>query len=158
MPYVQANGIRYATIDRLKYILYRAVALKEVTNMTEEHPKNYECILSYLIKNEKLWKKKYPKSNRDKYKRFISKCDGIEINKIHKNLFKRWIEKNKTLKKTKFYIDKPSEGMITKEYPRATKELYFPYKPDETHRKKIIKKSKKKRKSYNRPTRTYNAL
>ena len=158
MPYVQSNGIRYATIDRLKYILYRAVSLKEVTNMTEEHPKNYECILSYLIKNEKLWKKKYPKSNKHKYKRFISKCDGIEINKIHKNLFERWLEKNKTLKKTKFYMDKPSEGMISKEYPKATKELYFPYKPDETHIKKIIKKITKKRKSYTRPTRTYNAV
>ena len=145
MPYVQSKGVRYVTVDRLKYQLYRAVTLNEVTKMTEERPENYECILSHIIKNEKSYTKKYPRSNRHKFKRFISKCKGDEFSKIYNNLLDRWINKNETLKKTKFLIDHPKEGMITKIYPKPKEDLYLPYKPDENLKKKVKHMKTKKR-------------
>ena len=58
----------------------------------------------------------------------------------------RWGEKNKTLKKTKFITDHPKEGYMTKIYPMPHKELFLPYKPDETRRRitKHMKKTKKR--------------
>jgi hypothetical protein len=143
MPYIQSKGVRYVTIDRLKYNLYRALSLNEVFKLTEERPENYACILSYILKNEKKWRKKYPKSNKHKFQRIISKCDGEEIGKIYVNLLDKWIEKNKTLKRTKYLIDKPKVGYISKVYPKPKGELFLPYKPHE--KKHIIHSRTKKR-------------
>ena len=35
MPFVQYNKVRYATIDRLKYLYYRAVSIPEIVSLTE---------------------------------------------------------------------------------------------------------------------------
>lgn len=139
MPYVQANGIRYVTVDRLKYMLYRAVSLNEVYNQITENPDNYECLLSNLLKNEKKWIKKHPKSNKHKFKRFIDTCSGEEQEKIFGNLVDRWYEKNQTLKKTKFIIDHPKPGLLTKIYPMPSEELKLPYRPDESSKKQYKK-------------------
>ena len=37
MPYLQYDGVRYATIDRLKYLYYRAVSLPKVVQFIEEN-------------------------------------------------------------------------------------------------------------------------
>ena len=47
IPYIQYNGVRYATIDRLKYILFRAVSLPKVVQETEQNPKTMNVY--YLI-------------------------------------------------------------------------------------------------------------
>jgi hypothetical protein len=143
MPYIQSNGIRYVTIDRIKYNLFRAVALRNVVNQTEERPENYECILSYILKNEKKWQKKYPNKNTHKFKRFIGKCEGDEISQRYINLLDKWIDKNKTLKKTRYLLDKPKKGYMTKIYPKADDDLILPYRPGEKkHYKKTQIKGK----------------
>ena len=44
MPYVQYNGVRYVTVDRMKFLLYKAVVMSDLMDLLEEHKPNYECI------------------------------------------------------------------------------------------------------------------
>ena len=140
MPYVQSKGIRYVTIDRLKYNLYRAVALNSVFKQVEERPENYKCILSYILKNQAKWTRKY-RNNKHKFQRIISKCDGEEVSQKYVNLLDKWIEKEDLIKKTKYNIDKPKKGYITKIYPKPSETLILPYRPHEN----IIKTSKNRK-------------
>lgn len=144
MPYIQYNGVRYVSIDRLKYIYFRSLSLKEVTAAIDEHPQNYACLISNILKEEKRYKKVYPRSNRTKFRRFISKCDGEEVNKIQKNLVKMSKDKEKILKDTKFIIDQPKKGFITKVYPKPSDNLKLPYRPSENLRKKYYTKKNRK--------------
>lgn len=131
MPYLQYDGVKYATLDRLKYLYYRAVSLPKVIQFIEDNPRNYECMLSNLLKLEQKKNKKSIKG-KGKFRRFIKQCDIVEGSKIHSNLLKRFGEKIKLTKKTKFYIDQPKKGFITKTYPSPTDDIKFPYKPAET--------------------------
>ena len=136
MPYVQYNGIRYATIDRLKYLYYEAMATPNFQRTVEDDPKNYECLLTNLINAEKQYKKQKKtkkKSNgkRSRFRRYISKCQGDEYSKIVGNLIDRWIDKTKTLKSTHYYVNKPHKGYITKVSKMPNTELFLPYKPEE---------------------------
>ena len=156
IPYIQYNNVRYVTIDRLKYILFRAVSLPKVIQMTDENPKNYECMLSNLIKVENEFNKKHKtqknikKLQRSKYRRYIGKCEGDDIGKIVPNLTRMWAEKIKTLKKTKFILDAPKKGLISKIYPIPEKELKIPFRPMETRIKSHIKYHKNLSKKYKR--------
>ena len=144
MPYIQYNGIRYVSIDRLKYIYFRSLSLKEVSESVEEHPQNYGCLISNILKEEKRYKKVHPKSKRTKFRRFISKCDGEELNKIQENLVRMSEEKGKLLNKTKFILDEPKQGFITKIYPTPGDNVKLPYRPAESRKKKYyVKKGKK---------------
>lgn len=138
MPYIQYNRVRYATIDRLKHILHRAVVLRQVTDLVEENPSNYECMLSSLLKAEQSNK------NSKKFRQFVATCSGAEVSKIHTNLRKQWKDKSKVLKKTKFLLDKPKKGFITKISPMPHKTLKLPYRPSENKIKKYIKSKSKK--------------
>jgi hypothetical protein len=140
MPYIQYNGVRYVSIDRLKYIYFRSLSLREVTKVVDEHPENYACLISNILKEEKRYKTVYPRSNRTKFRRFTSKCDGVELNKIQQNLIKMSKDKEKTLKNTKFIIDEPKSGYITKVYPSPGDNLKLPFRPDENKRKKYYTK------------------
>lgn len=158
MPYIQYNGVRYATFDRIKYLFYRAVALPEVMKLTEVNPLNYECLLSNLIKLENDYLKKNPDSKRGKFRRFVGNCVGEELPKIKVNLFDRFASKIESTKKTKISVDYPKKGHITKSYPMPQTDEKFPYKPAEllvknykNYSKKvdryIAKKNKKKKKT-----------
>ena len=154
MPYIQYNNIRYVTIDRLKYILFRAVSLPEIYKITEENPKNYECMLSHLLKIEKKYTTKHKthknmkKLERSKFRRFSGRCQGDEIGKIIPNLMGMWGDKIQVLKKTKFILDAPKKGYMTKIYPIPEKELKLPYKPMEARIKQHIKYHKNLSKKY----------
>ena len=152
IPYIQYNGIRYATIDRLKYILFRAVAIPTIVQLTEANPRNYECLLSNLLKIEKDANKKKPKG---KFRRFVGKCIGDELPKITQNLFDRFGSKIRATKKTTNYLNFPKDNYITKSYPMPDDGEKFPYKPAELEVKKykkikLIKYKQSKKKSTKR--------
>lgn len=147
MPYVQYNHIRYVTIDRMKYIYYRAIALDSVINKLEKNPPNYKCLLSDLIKIENKYKKKNKLSKTGKYRRYVGKCVGHTEPKIKKNLKTRYLDKLDLTTKTKIDIDYPKEGYITKSYPMSLETLHMPYKPEEEKlKKRTFHRSKKSRK------------
>ena len=138
LPYVQYNGVRYVTIDRMKFLLYKSVVLSDVMDLLEEHKVNYECMLSNLIKLEEAANKK-KKRGSNKFKRIIATCEGKEINKIYLNKIKQWAEKKNTLKNTTYIIDAPKKNYVTKITPRPSEKLTLPYKPEEM----TLKKTKK---------------
>ena len=139
MPYIQYNGIRYATIDRLKYLYYRAVSLPEVVKLTENNPNNYECLLSNLLIAEKK-----SKTKNGKFRRFIVKCDGWTPAKRWKNLIKKSHLKEDLLRSTHYKIDYPKKGMKTTIAPLPGKNVIIPYSP-------ILHKIKKDRTTYRYP-------
>ena len=101
MPYLQYDGVRYATIDRLKYLYYRAVSLPKVVQFIEENPRNYECMLSNLLKLEKE-KNKGSIKGRGKFSRFVKQCDIVEGSKMYTNLLKDLVIKLNLLKRQNF--------------------------------------------------------
>ena len=139
MPYLQYNGVRYVTIDRLKYLYYRAVALKNVFKQIEEQPMNYSCLLGNILAAEKDYHKKNKKTKLSKFRRYVGKCESDDVRKIEVNLMDMWGQKMKTLKKTKYIIDSPKDNYITKIYPMPSEDLKLPYKPAEQTIKQHIK-------------------
>ena len=137
IPYIKYNGVRYATVNRLKHLYYRAAAIPKFIEAVEEDPLNYRCLLTDLLKAERLSNKKSKikskinLNKRSKFRQMVSVCQGEDISKRYVNLTDRWIEKMKTLKKTKYYYNKPKKGYMTKVYKMADKELYLPYRPEE---------------------------
>ena len=143
MPYIKYNGIKYATIDRLKYLYYRAVALPKVIQLTEYNPQNYECLLSNLLTAEK-----HNKSKKGKFKRFVVNCDAWTPSKRWKNLIKRDKEKVELLKQTSYKIDYPKKGFKTRIQPLPNKEMQHSYAPRHS-------KIEKKRTTYKYPRKKY---
>ena len=149
IPYLQYNGVKYVTIDRLKNIYFRAVSLKDFYDKVETNPKNYECMLSHLIKaEEEFMKKKNKNIDKSKFKRFQGRCSGDEYSKIYLNLISMWGNRIDTLKKTKYIIDSPKKNFLTKIYPMPNKELKLPYRPEEKEIKSYSKYQKKLNKKY----------
>ena len=143
MPYIKYNGVKYATIDRLKYLYYRAVALPEVIQLTEFNPQNYECLLSNLLTAEK-----HNKSKKGKFKRFVAKCDAWTPAKRWKNLIKRDKEKVELLKQTSYKIDYPKKGFKTRIQPLPNKEMQHSYDPRHSKIEKKMTTYKYPRKKY----------
>lgn len=136
IPYIQYNKIRYATVDRLKYLYYRAISTPGFIKNVEDDSLNYKCLLNNLILAEKNNKK----TKKNKFRRYVSKCQGDEISKISETLSERWYQKIDSLKKTKFFVDK-KKGYITKVY-KMENDLSLPYKPEEAKYKKYKIKKK----------------
>ena len=152
LPYLQYKGIRYATIDRMKYLYYRAISLPKVIQLTEENPLNYNCLLNNLLSVEYEYKKKNPKSKRSKFRRMVLKCKGKEgePSKIFDNLLKQFKEKIDQTKKTRYILDSPKKNYLTKIYPLPNKDVKMPYKPAERsikrydrYEKGVLKRTKK---------------
>ena len=139
MPYIKYNGVKYATMDRLKYLYYRAVALPEVVQLTENNPQNYECLLSNLLIAEKR-----NKSKKGKFRRYVINCDGWAPAKRWENLMNRYQQKESILKKTYYKIDTPKKGFKTTIQPLPDKHIIIPYSPR-------LDKIKKKRTTYKYP-------
>jgi len=134
IPYIQINKVRYVTIERLKFMLYRATALPKLYQLMDSNPKNYECILKKVLQSEN----KSKKTIRSKFRTNYYRCEGDEPNKIVENLQDRWKKKLTLLPKTTLHINRP-KGYITKTYPRPVSDLKLPYRPEENGLKKIIK-------------------
>ena len=146
MPYVQYNRVRYATVDRMKHIIYRGVVLPKIIAMTDTNFRNYECMLTNLLKLEKLKKKsqKKSKTKRDKLRRFVKKCEGAQgFDKMVLNRLKMFSKKIDIAKETDLRIDTPRKGFITKIYPMPEDNIKFPYKPVEQEIKSKKNKFKK---------------
>lgn len=134
MPYLRHKGLRYATIDRIKYILYQSIMFKDILDAGQ--PKNYACILSRILKAEEEYLGKFKKPG--KFRRFITKCEGEEINRIVENLKRFGDEKTKLLKNTTFILDYPKKGFTSKIYPTSSdKKIDVPYRPYELEEKKV---------------------
>jgi hypothetical protein len=153
LPFIQYNGERFATIDRMKYLYYKAVSMPKVIQLTETNPLNYKCLLDNLLRVEQEYLKKNPKSKRSKFRRYVLKCEGSLPSKLFTNLMDRYGEKIKQTKKTKYILDSPKKGFITKIYPLPIDDVKFPYMPAEHAIKKysrfdnnLLKKIKKKTK------------
>ena len=144
VPYVQINKVRFVTIERLKYMLYRATTLPVLFKSVDTNPKNYECLLTHLLKAEEKFNTQRRKgTDRTKFRQYYHRCKGDEPNKIVENLKERWEEKIKMLPKTELHIDK-HKGYITKKYPLPNKSIKLPYRPAEKGLKKVIKHSKRR--------------
>lgn len=135
IPYIQYNKIRYATVDRLKYLYYKSLSTPTFLKNIEDSPMNYRCLLNNLLTAEKTYSKT-KKNNKSKFRRYVSKCQGDEISKIQSSLTNRWYNKLKELKNTEYRLDKPRKGFITKIYKMANEEQFLPYKPEEEKLKK----------------------
>lgn len=154
LPYIRYNNKRFVTVDRMKYHFFRNLALFEVVKNTDKYPLNYPCLLDNLIKIEKDIRKKYPLQDKGKFRRFELQCEGDLLNKLKQQLFLRFGEKVKLMKTTKYLIDEPVSGYITKQYPSPDSSAKLPFVPAERELKKYLKynASKKKyvkQKSYN---------
>lgn len=143
MPYVQYNGVKYVTITRMKYILYRNVVLRDIIDRIEVNPDNYECMLDAILKLEEKLDLKY--STKSKFRKNVYKCDGDEMNKIVTNLIHMTNEKEELLKKTQFLLDYPEEGLVTKISPSPKGDVKLPYRPGEKRFKKYKRQVKTKK-------------
>jgi len=142
-PYLKVNGYRYATMDTLKYRYYMGKAIPELLKLTEQQPHNYGCLLKDLLTAERRNKRKTKKNpTKSKFRRLVSRCQGDEVDPRMESMETRWSAKLKTLKKTKYYIDNPKKGFITKVYPMENTQKHMPYKPEEKIYKTYIYKDK----------------
>ena len=85
------------------------------------------------------------------------KIEQNTINKLKQQLFLRFGDKVDLMKKTKFILDEPKSGFITKQYPIPDAGTKLPYVPAERELKKYMRyvPSKKKyetSKSYTKNT------
>ena len=128
IPYIQYNNVKYASVDRLKYIYYRGASIPSVINKVEQNNKNYGCLLSHLLASEKAYNKKRSK-HKTKFKRFIGKCKGKEVNKMRKKLLSRWKERHEREVESKVRFNYPEKGLATRIYPMASKGSNMPYRP-----------------------------
>ena len=138
IPYLTYNGVRYVTIEKLKYLYYETMSTPNFHRQTEDDPLNYGCLLNDLLKAEKMTKKRNRLSYRGKFRKNVTRCVGDTFSKIQENLGLRWRQKMELLKHTKVHPNKPRKGYITKVTKMPEKELYLPYRPEEhKHKKKI---------------------
>ncbi len=144
VPYIASGGKRYAVSDNIIYNLYYKRELMVPFARSEHIFYDIDCVLQEIVKNQKKYK------DQPKYARYVSKCFGFEQDPRRESSEGRWIEKMKTVKKTKYYIGEPLEGYITKVYPVPKKDIRLPYRPYEKNIKKIVYKSKKKEKKYSK--------
>ena len=146
LPYIRYNNVKYITIDRMKYHFFRNLALYDVVKHTEKFPLNYPCLLDNLLNKEKEIKKKYPMQDKGKFRRFELQCEGDLLNKLKHQLFIRFADKIKLMKNTKYILDEPEPGYITKQYPSPDASTKLPFVPAERELKKYLKYNPKTRK------------
>ena len=153
LPFIKYSNKKYVTLDRMKYHFFRNLALFNIVKHTEKYPLNYPCLLDNLISRESEIRKKYPLQDKGKFRRFELQCEGDLLNKLKTQLFIKFGDKVNLMKKTKYILDEPKSGFITKQYPTPNVGTRLPHVPAERELKKYVKynASKKKyetRKSY----------
>ena len=146
LPYVKYNSKKYITFDRMKYHFYRNIALVDVLKKIEKYPLNYSCMLKNLLEIEKDVKKKDTLLEKGKFRSYVLKCFGEVPDLLKTQLINRFEEKLEMMKTTKFFIDTPKKGFITKEYKTPDGKVKLPYVPKERSMKKYYKYNKKTKK------------
>lgn len=168
MPYVRYNETKYATIDRMKYVLYQSLAFQDIIKEVDNDTLQYACLLSSLIQSEKEYYEKHKDKNeydtKHKFRRYVLQCEGNEVNKIVKNLQKRNKENAGALRKSIYLPNFPEKHYITKIEPLEKENKERGYKPfmkelekkqnretkktlKKIYKKKIKKYTNKKKKS-----------
>jgi len=139
-PYVKSNHFKHASYDLMVFNYRHRKELPELYKEIEGIPFDYECLLKDLSSSYK----KNHKNKTKKFKRYVTQCMGGEINKIEDLMMDRWIDKRALLKKTKYYVDYPQKGYISKITPIVSnKKNFLPYKPSEHKFKKYYHFTKK---------------
>ena len=146
LPYIKYNKKKYITLDRMKYHFFRNIALFDIVTHIEKFSLNYPCLLENLISIEKKIKKKMPLLDKGKYRRFEIQCEGDLLNKLKQQLFIRFGDKINLMKKTKYILDEPEVGYITKQYPVPDSSTKLPYVPAEHKFKNYLKYNTSKKK------------
>ncbi len=146
LPFIKYNNKKYVTLDRIKYHFFRNLALFNIIKNTEKYPLNYPCLLDNLISRESEIKKKYPLLDKGKFRRFELQCEGNLLNKLKQQLFIKFGDKVDLMKKTKYIIDEPIKGFLTKQYPTPDPGTKLPYVPAERELKKYVKYNPSKKK------------
>ena len=136
MPYLTFNGVKYVTIERIKYLYFNALSTPNFHRVVDNDPNNYRCLLTDLMKAEKMTKKRNRKSYRGKFRKNVTRCKGDQFSRIQEALSLRWMDKLKLMKTTKIKPNRPRRGYITKISKMPTKELHLPYRPEEHNLKK----------------------
>ena len=132
MPYVQSGKDRYVSFDRMKYIYYKGAVLDKLVLSSEKIQRDYKCLLDNLINIElKLKKRDGVKILDGKYRPFIEKCAGGDVNKLLGNLIYNFGKSIRLSKKTQVYFDTPKNGFITKIYPAEKDAILTSYRPAE---------------------------
>ena len=160
LPYIQYNNVRYVTLDRMKYLYYRNVAINEFVRNVEKYPVDYSCLLRDLLHAERNGIKKYPLLDKGKYRRFVLNCEGELLDKLKSRLFSRFRDKIDLTQQTLYTLEEPKPNYITKTYPVPDGTTKLPYVPAERELKKYRKFSKKqgkyvKQKSYVKNEKNY---
>ena len=148
MPYVKYDGVRYVSLDRMIYQYRRSYVMRPIVEQTNLNTKNYECMITSLLA---LDKKIGGITSKSKYRSIISQCSGEEVSKIHQNLRLKSIQKKNQTASTKYILDEPSEGFITKITPKPKTKLELPYYPELEPLKKYFKRVRVVSKKQKRP-------
>jgi hypothetical protein len=151
-PYLQYSGVRYAGIEKMLNIYRRGYVMRPIIEAGTPLTKNYECMLATLIK---LYEKNKKIGSRGKFRIVTSHCTGREMSKIVGNLRLKSIKKEQQLRDTKYILDSPKKGMLTKINPLPIEKLELPYYPAHQklknyYRKESGVKTKKKGKTVTR--------
>ena len=94
--------------------------------------------------------------DRGKYRRFELQCEGDLLNKLKQQLFIKFGDKINLMKNTKYILDEPISGFITKQYPIPDPGTKLPYVPAERELKKYMKYNPSKKKYETRKSYTQN--
>lgn len=138
MPYVKYNNMKHASLDVMLFNYSHRKELPVLYKKIEGFPFDYECLMKDLMDIYKKNKKKKTK----KFQRYGSKCNGEQLDKRIGLMMDKWSDKKKTLKNTKYFVDTPNEGFITKVYPIEKGTFRLPYKPSEIQYKNYYYKNK----------------
>lgn len=136
-PYIQYGGVRYVGIEKMLNIYRRAYVMRPLTEAGTVLTKNYECMLDTL---NKLYKKKKRIGTKGKFRIVTSQCTGREKSKIVENLRMKSIKKEQQLRETKYILDSPKKGMLTKINPLPKEKLELPYYPAHQKLKQYFRK------------------
>ena len=88
----------------------------------------------------KLYKKKKRIGTKGKFRIVTSQCTGREKSKIVENLRMKSIKKEQQLRETKYILDSPKKGMLTKINPLPKEKLELPYYPAHQKLKQYFRK------------------
>ena len=112
MPYVQSGKERFVSFDRMKYIYYKGAVLDKLVLSNEKVQRDYKCLLDNLINIElKLKKRDGVKILVGRYRPFMEKCDGGDVNKLCGSLY-NFGKSIRLSKKTQFILIHQKMGLL----------------------------------------------
>ena len=137
-PYLQYSGTRYVSIEKMINVYRRSYVMRPLVEAGNTLTKNYECMFATLLK---LYEKNKSLTTKGKFRIVYSHCTGKEKSKIAQNLRLKSLKKEQELKDTKYVLDSPKKGQLTKITPMPTEKLELPYYPAHQKLKKYYRKA-----------------